>query len=332
MFDHRLENQVMKFNDKEFFYRDFDCFENYAEASRAILKYLRVKFDFDLWMVTQVNGDDWIVLEASDNGYGVKLGDIYKWQDSFCSRMVEAKGPNIALNVKDVPEYLEAEIGKQFQIGSYVGLPLYTREGNLFGTLCAIDPYPQKVNINKEFPQIKILARLLTSMLASELKVVEQKGQIASFREEAHRDELTGLLNRRGWDVAVKREQSLLDEFNNSITVFTFDLDGLKTINDTLGHFKGDELLKGAAECLLLSVRDSDVVARLGGDEFAILAVECGLNKSDQIFHRLRKAFFNKKISVSIGQAVHRSDESLIETIDRADKDMCRLKQWKHSN
>jgi len=309
---------------------DFNCFENYKEASHAILKYLHNQFDFDLWMTTRVKDKDWVILEASDNDYGVKSGDVYKWQDSFCSRMVEEKGPNIALNVADVPEYLEAEIGKQFPIGSYVGLPMYTETGELFGTLCAIDPSSQSFNVDKDFPRIQMFARLLASLLNSELKVAEQEREIVGVRKTAQHDELTGLLNRSGWAASVEREQKRLETFENPITVFTLDLDGLKAVNDTLGHFKGDELLKGAANCLLSSVRESDVVARLGGDEFAILAVECGLRRSDQLFHRLRKAFFDKSISVSIGQAVHRSNETITETINRADKDMCLLKKWKY--
>jgi len=309
---------------------DWTCFTNYKEASHAILKYLHTQFDLDLWMTTRVKDNDWIVLETSNNDYGVKSGDIYKWQDSFCSRMVKEKGTNVALNVEDVPEYLDAKIGKQFSIGSYIGLPVYTETGELFGTLCAIDPSPQTFNVAKKFPQVQVFARLLGSLLNSELKVAEQEREIVGVLKTAHHDELTGLLNRSGWDTAVKREQTRLETFKNSITVFTFDLDGLKVINDTFGHFKGDELLKETAECLLSCVRESDVVARFGGDEFAILAVECSVSKSDEIFQRLRKAFFDKKISVSIGQAVNRPNETLIETIDRADKDLCLLKKWKH--
>jgi len=212
MFNHQLENQKNKSHDKNSFYQDFDfvCFADYEEASRAIIKHLKAQFDFDLWMVTCVKGDDWIVLEASANDYGVKSGDVYNWHDSFCSRMVEAKGPNVAPNVEDVPAYVEAEIGKQFRIGSYIGLPMYTEQGVLFGTLCAIDPSTQTFNIEKDFPQIKILARILTSLLNSELKNVEQKSEIAGIRKIAHRDQLTGLLNRRGWDAALKRQHRRL--------------------------------------------------------------------------------------------------------------------------
>jgi len=231
MIGNELENHKHKLNDTNHLYQelDFVCFADYAEASRAILKHLRSQFNFDLWMVTQVKGDDWIVLEASENGYGVKSGDVYNWHDSFCSRMVKAKGPNVAPKVEDVPAYVEAEIGKQFRIGSYIGLPMYTEEGVLFGTLCAIDPSTQNFNTQKDFPQIKILARILTSLLNSELKNIEQESEIDGIRKIAHLDKLTGLLNRRGWDAALKREHRRLNNLKSPSTVFTFDLDGLKS-------------------------------------------------------------------------------------------------------
>jgi len=310
---------------------DYSCFTNYQEASHVILKHLHAEFNFDLWMTTRVKNQDWIILEVSENRYDVRSGDVYQWQDSFCSRMVEGKGPNVALNVDCVPEYLEAKIRNQFSIGSYLGLPMYSEEGVLLGTLCAIDPSSQTFNIKKELPQVQMFSRILASFLNSEMKTIEHEKEIAGIREIAHYDELTGLLNRGGWGAAVKRKKKYLESDSSPLSVFTFDLDGLKVINDTLGHFKGDELLKDTAECLLSSIRESDVVARLGGDEFAILAVKCGLNEADRIFQRLRQAFFDKKISVSIGHAIRRSGESLNDTINRADMDMCLLKKWKNS-
>lgn len=60
---------------------------DFASASRAVVHTLRSHFGFDLWMVTRAEGNDWIVLAVEDSRYGTKEGSVFKWSDSFCSRM-----------------------------------------------------------------------------------------------------------------------------------------------------------------------------------------------------------------------------------------------------
>jgi diguanylate cyclase (GGDEF)-like protein len=87
--------------------------------------------------------------------------------------------------------------------------------------------------------------------------------------ERAGRDSLTGLLNRVGLD----RSIDLLGlEPPQPLAVLFVDLDGLKRVNDTLGHDAGDVLIRAAAARLRLSVREGDLVARQGGDEFIVVA------------------------------------------------------------
>lgn len=86
----------------------------------------------------------------------------------------------------------------------------------------------------------------------------------------AYHDHLTGLPNRRKLietlDMAVEQDGN-----DNDITLFFLDLDGFKTVNDTLGHHAGDEVLRLVGKRLSQGVREDDLVARLGGDEFAIV-------------------------------------------------------------
>ena len=105
-------------------------------------------------MVTRAGGEDWIVLQADDHGYGVQTGDLFRWTDSFCSRMVQGFGPRIAPASDEVPSYASAPIGSQVPIGAYVGVPLTWRDGNLFGTLCAIHPTAVPKHIETELPLV----------------------------------------------------------------------------------------------------------------------------------------------------------------------------------
>ncbi len=146
-------------------------YADFSEASKAVLSFLHQRLGFNLWMVTRTEGEDWIVLDVEDHGYGVKKGNVFRWADSFCSRMVLGQGPCIAPNSQSIPAYANAPIGQQVPIAAYVGVPIHDADGGLFGTLCAIDPAPQKESLVDELPLIELLSRLLSSYLVAELKL-----------------------------------------------------------------------------------------------------------------------------------------------------------------
>ena len=103
------------------------------------------------------------------------------------------------------------------------------------------------------------------------------------------RDELTGLLNRRGFFMSAQPTARLAERAGREFVVFFADLDGLKGINDVYGHGAGDEALRDAAWILTDTFRSADVVARIGGDEFAILAPEATPQTIDIMIHRVAK-------------------------------------------
>jgi diguanylate cyclase (GGDEF)-like protein len=94
------------------------------------------------------------------------------------------------------------------------------------------------------------------------------------LRHEANHDRLTGLLNRRGWDDMVDVHFGRRPPAARSRVVALVDLDQLKIVNDTLGHDRGDELLRSTAEGLRRTFAEHAVVSRLGGDEFAALVLD----------------------------------------------------------
>lgn len=113
---------------------------------------------------------------------------------------------------------------------------------------------------------------VLTRLTEAEQLIVEQRERIAYLEGLSMTDELTGLLNRRGFLNHFRRELSACRRSPTEAGVLLLlDLDGFKAINDSLGHLAGDAVLRHVARALSLLVRPEDVVARLGGDEFAIL-------------------------------------------------------------
>jgi len=154
------------------------------------------------------------------------------------------------------------------------------------------------------------------------------------LRELSMRDELTGLKNRRGFLILGEQQLKLADRSGRPVAVFFVDLNGMKAINDRLGHDEGDRALLDAARLLTTTFRDSDVVARLGGDEFVVLATDCPATMVAAVKDRLQVAIdlFNGEpsrkyqLSMSIGVATHdppgRSPRGIEELMAEADARM----------
>ncbi|GLC25427.1 hypothetical protein rosag_19400 [Roseisolibacter agri] len=102
--------------------------------------------------------------------------------------------------------------------------------------------------------------------------ITARKRAEVRLREEAHRDPLTGLLNRRGLEEGVRRRLQEAAVSGQPDVVLYLDLDDFKGINDAFGHGEGDEALRTVASVLRRTMRAGDAIARLGGDEFAIYA------------------------------------------------------------
>ena len=299
---------------------DPSSFDNFDMAARGVLDFLHDRLGFDLWMVTRTEGQDWIALQVNDHGYGVKEGSVLYWADSYCSQMVLGYGPQIAPNSQLIPTYNQAPINNQVEIGAYIGLPLTYDDGSLFGTLCAIHPTSQPEDITSELPLLKLLAKLLSSFLNAELKMAEQNRCLERVEAEAMTDILTGLYNRRGWERLLAAEEKRCRHYGYPACVAIIDLDGLKLVNDTYGHAKGDEFIYLAGAALKQATRKQDVVARIGGDEFAVLAIECHLAEGEKLIERIEKLLKVSQISASLGIAERQPSLGLGAAWEEADR------------
>ena len=114
--------------------------------------------------------------------------------------------------------------------------------------------------------------------------ILEQAEQVRSL---SIRDELTGLHNRRGFLELARHQLRLAERMRRSVLLFFFDLNGMKPINDQLGHDEGDRALRDMAGVLRASFRASDIIARLGGDEFVALLPDADPSQIDLFVGRI---------------------------------------------
>jgi diguanylate cyclase (GGDEF)-like protein len=108
------------------------------------------------------------------------------------------------------------------------------------------------------------------------------------LREQAHTDQLTGLLNRNGFKKAATRELALASRTGNPLAVAVIDLDGFKDVNDAQGHAAGDRLLAELARAWERALRPGDILARHGGDEFVVLFPATAAEDARSALERVR--------------------------------------------
>ena len=117
--------------------------------------------------------------------------------------------------------------------------------------------------------------------------ITERRRLEKELRHLADHDPLTGLVNRRGLESELERQLARVERYGDRGALLVLDLDHFKTVNDTLGHEAGDQLIVSVAEILTERLRSSDIVARLGGDEFAVLLPEADLEAAEAVARQL---------------------------------------------
>jgi diguanylate cyclase (GGDEF)-like protein len=181
-------------------------------------------------------------------------------------------------------------------------------------------------------PYIEAIASASASILA--ICIVTWMGwRINSLerdlRDQSLTDELTGVYNRRGFYFLGQQAIREAERARGDLTVFFFDLDGLKRVNDMHGHEIGSEMIKAFAGILVATFRHSDILGRVGGDEFAVITIRQGNNWRESIHSRLNQLVIahnatngpTYRLSYSIGHAeLHPGKaESLEDIITSAD-------------
>ena len=158
----------------------------------------------------------------------------------------------------------------------------------------------------------------------------------AELRQLTVTDTLTGIANRRAFELALEREIKRCERSKEQFAILLIDIDNLSTVNNWFGHKMGDRLLVEMSKVFTMSVRRVDTVARLSGDEFAILLPSIQAQSVASIIDRInsrsiavvKELELPKSVGASIGHAIFSEPPaSASEAIDRADAAMYEVKR-----
>lgn len=235
-------------------------------------------------------------------------------------------------------ERLVSSRNMQVQSGIFILNPIFSGETNYGYILC-------KIKENK-FADYNVYLKIINSAMAQAYEYTSKLQETQKLVSEnsilsrqSRTDELTGILNRRGFIENGQEALDMLQETDTAGIIFFFDMDGLKKINDTYGHDMGDRAIKAQAKALKSVFRSTDVVGRLSGDEFGAVAVGMKLPYVENI--RLKLNMMNEKISqeegfpfvlsISLGAVDLQGSAVLKKLLTEADEKLYIEKKKKHA-
>lgn len=181
--------------------------------------------------------------------------------------------------------------------------------------------------------------RLEEKLQTSSSEISQLKGNLEEVRCEAMTDALTGIPNRKQFDIQLSREVAEAAENGGELSLLMIDIDYFKKFNDTYGHLVGDQVLRLLGAILTSCVKGRDTAARYGGEEFAVILPDTNLDGALAVGKGIcaqvgEKKVLNKKtgedfgqVTISVGVGTFKNGEPLVELIARADGALYQAKE-----
>ena len=246
-----------------------------------------------------------------------------------------SRGQMLTCVDSDTDPRVDKEACRLVGLRSMIVVPL-RHDAQVVGVLKVYSSVPRKFDKTDE----EILG-LMSDLIASAMFNAAQNESGALFYRATH-DALTGLANRALFFDRLRHTLSNARRDHRSFTLLSLDMDGLKPINDTLGHRAGDAALCEIAERITKNSRQSDTVARVGGDEFGVILARCAGPEDAEahawrIDESLRAPFDFEShpvpLAASIGTASYpEHGEDIIQLMDVADQSMYAAKRRRSSD
>ena len=264
-----------------------------------------------------------------------------KMTDKFCQALIEKyiTGSNVNNAMEQINNHLQkalAEIadsvGNMQNATSSYGDSLLDMNHQLKDAKSIEDLESIIINIATDTKKMADYNKDLEQQLeTSSAQVNILKESLDTVRHEAMTDGLTGISNRKSFDLALDEALEIANSEDQDLTLLLLDIDHFKAFNDNFGHQIGDQVLRLVARCLVDGVKGRDKAARYGGEEFAIILPDTTLNSGIVVGDALRKSVENREvinktsnqnlgqITLSVGVAEYRKGEKKEDLIERAD-------------
>jgi diguanylate cyclase len=273
--------------------------DTFSTSAERVIAYLKAHTPIPEWSVSRVAGGEQVHVHTGDNEM-LTLGRRVPWDDTFCIRMSNG-ADRVVADARTHPDYRDHPDAAV--VRAYAGIPITDDDGRTFGTLCGVGTQPLSGPEEVDTELIELMADLLSSQLHL-ARIADRARRSADLASAlAQTDALTGLVNRRGWDLLVEDADRRISAYGDPVAIAVIDLDGLKSINDQQGHGAGDALLRRAGAALAAAAHPSDRVARYGGDEFAILSNNVAVKNLAPHFEAFTETLAAQGISASMGHA-----------------------------
>ena len=186
-----------------------------------------------------------------------------------------------------------------------------------------------------------ISQKILSAKMLAMQRIADMRRRLVetnlALEHLASTDHLTGVANRRSFELMLDREMSFTRRYGVPMAFAMFDLDKFKLVNDTFGHDAGDAVLVEVIKRIKIALRDSDIIGRLGGEEFGIILHNVKEDDVFKVFDRYRSIVAEQPVvhegieiptTASIGVAVYTGDkEDKIALLKRADESLYEAKE-----
>jgi len=306
---------------------------------------------------------DMLVVEAATEMTASLIGDRIHLEDSPLSYLaIQTREPQVVQDYFEWTERLRRH--DSYQLKAVLNVPIMIDEAavgviSLGRTQPGLPYTGEEIDVMKSFAQLAALAIDNARLFATAQNELEEKVQAeeelreanatlkyqigairtlqSKLREQAIRDPLTGLYNRRYLDETLEREISRAARDVYPISFVMLDIDHFKRINDTFGHPAGDAVLQKIAAMLISQTRIGDIICRFGGEEFVVVLPNVTADIAYQVTERWRLSFMgstlplkfgNLRATISCGISVFPEHGNLAaDLIALADKAMYRAKQ-----
>lgn len=145
---------------------DVAPWQDFTAAACGALEFLHQELGWDVWSITRVVGDRQVVLHAHPAGT-LSPGTSLPWAESYCRLMATGEAPRAATVTAAVPEYAALQPGVGPRAAAYLGVPLVTAGGELFGTVCAVGFRARPRSATRDLPLVELVARMLSTLIAA---------------------------------------------------------------------------------------------------------------------------------------------------------------------